>query len=241
MFPYFGSKRTLAKYYPRPVYNRIIEPFAGSAAYSLKHFEHEVTLIEKYDVIVNIWKWLQEASTADVLGLPRLEPGDDLRKIMEPGPARDFMAYLTQIQSAHRTYVMAGGTAKRELAGRIKSAAGNLYKIRHWKIRQGDYTNLPNVPATWFIDPPYQYGGDNYILGNKELDYAALAAWARSRFGQVIVCENTRADWMEFSPMRGIRTIAGTEDTTEAIWSNLPTDYDLRQSDFFSTFTSIDT
>ncbi|KKK76293.1 hypothetical protein LCGC14_2865080, partial [marine sediment metagenome] len=37
MWPYFGSKQSLVKYYPAPEYSDIIEPFAGSAKYSLKY------------------------------------------------------------------------------------------------------------------------------------------------------------------------------------------------------------
>lgn len=35
MFYYYGRKKQLAKLYPKPNYSVIIEPFAGSAAYSL--------------------------------------------------------------------------------------------------------------------------------------------------------------------------------------------------------------
>ena len=35
MFYYYGRKKQIAKYYPKPNFNTIIEPFAGSAAYSL--------------------------------------------------------------------------------------------------------------------------------------------------------------------------------------------------------------
>lgn len=239
MWPYFGSKHSFAKYYPRPLYDRIIEPFAGSARYSLRHFEHDIMLVDRYEVIVNIWRWLQQASEADILSLPILEPGEDLRDIKTlDEPARDLLAFLTQIQSAHRTYIQAAGSARRDLPKRIRYIAKNLYKVRHWRVYCGDYHEISNQPATWFIDPPYQYGGEAYIEGNKSLDYAELAAWCRSREGQSIVCENTRADWMDFKPMRrnsGVKHI-----TTEALWSNLQTQYDYRQMDFFPRFASID-
>ena len=35
MFYYYGRKKQIAKCYPKPNFNTIIEPFAGSAAYSL--------------------------------------------------------------------------------------------------------------------------------------------------------------------------------------------------------------
>jgi len=37
MFYYYGAKNLLSKHYPEPVFDTIIEPFAGSAAYSCYH------------------------------------------------------------------------------------------------------------------------------------------------------------------------------------------------------------
>jgi len=39
-----------------------------------------------------------------------------------------------------------------------------------------------------------------------------------SRNGQVIVCENTKADWMDFKPLKKMKGSLHT--TTEAIWTN---------------------
>ena len=41
---------------------------------------------------------------------------------------------------------------------RYKNIANQLENIRHWKIIHGSYEDLENVEATWFIDPPYQFG-----------------------------------------------------------------------------------
>lgn len=35
MWSYYGTKKKIAKYYPSPQYDKIIEPFAGAAQYSL--------------------------------------------------------------------------------------------------------------------------------------------------------------------------------------------------------------
>lgn len=40
-FPYYGSKWSLGPLYPAPRHDRIIEPFAGSACYSLHHPERD--------------------------------------------------------------------------------------------------------------------------------------------------------------------------------------------------------
>ena len=54
-------------YYPPPKNVKIIEPFAGSAKYSLKYWQNDVILVDKYDVVINIWKWLQQCSKSDIM------------------------------------------------------------------------------------------------------------------------------------------------------------------------------
>lgn len=65
MFYYYGRKKQIAKYYPLPNYNIIVEPFAGSAAYSLysNYWNRDVILIEKDEKVVNIWEWLINEAT----------------------------------------------------------------------------------------------------------------------------------------------------------------------------------
>jgi len=109
--------------------------------------------------------------------------------------------------------------------------AKNLFKIRHWEIQQGDHTDIPQQTATWFIDPPYQVGGHKYSMGNGAIDFTHLAQWCKSRVGQVIVCENIKADWLPFWPMRKLS--GAYSKTTEAIWSNYRTGYEATQLDLF--------
>lgn len=54
MWSYYGSKTKLVDLYPPPKFDKIIEPFAGTAKYSMKYWENDVILIEKYDVVYNI-------------------------------------------------------------------------------------------------------------------------------------------------------------------------------------------
>ena len=76
MWGYYGSKSKVANKYPKPIHDKIIEPFAGTAQYSLLYWEKEVHLIEKYEVIVNLWKWLQNCTPNDILGIRRLKFGE---------------------------------------------------------------------------------------------------------------------------------------------------------------------
>jgi hypothetical protein len=95
--------------------------------------------------------------------------------------------------------------------------------IRHWRVTEGDYTKSPDVRATWFVDPPYILAGKDYRSGcsSKNLDYATLGAWCKSRKGQVMVCENAGASWLPFKTFRTIRGANGTRRTgvsEEVIW-----------------------
>ena len=64
-------------------------------------------------------------------------------------------------------------------------------------------------------------------ISNKKINFTELGEWCKSRNGQVIVCENTKADWLPFKPM--IEMQGAMFKTTEAIWSNHKTAYDDEQ------------
>ena len=104
----------------------------------------------------------------------------------------------------------------------------NLHKIRHWKVIEESYEKIDNENVTWFIDPPYQFGGHEYKCSNKSIDFVKLSEWCKTRNGQIIVCENTKADWLPFKPMIDMQ--GAMFKTTEAIWSNYETNYDCVQS-----------
>lgn len=96
--------------------------------------------------------------------------------------------------------------------------ASQVTKIRHWKLFEGSYDSVPDVEATWFIDPPYQEAGTQYVFGSQMLDFKTLGEWCQSRRGQTVVCENVGADWLPFRPWRVIQSTTGV--SKEAIWTN---------------------
>jgi len=228
MFSYYGSKSKIVDYYPPPKYGKIIEPFAGSARYSIKYFDRDITLIDKYDVIVDVWNYLKNATESDILGLPKMKTGDSIDNYNLSDIERKFMGFIVQSSSGMRRTV---SPFIRDTTKPLKEISKQLYKIRHWNIYLGDYCNLPNEEQTWFIDPPYQFGGGDYKEGNKNINFETLAGWCKSRNGQVIVCENTKAKWMPFLPMIDMKGCAFK--TTEAIWSNMETNYEYQQQSLF--------
>jgi 16S rRNA G966 N2-methylase RsmD len=139
---------------------------------------------------------------------------------------KKFFGFITQAGSTGERYSV-GTMQGVNVDADLKKIAKQLYKIRHWEIKLGSYDELENVEATWFIDPPYEFGGHEYKCSNKNIDFDKLAEWCKERNGQAIVCENTKATWLPFKPMKEMQ---GTMfKTTEAIWSNLKTNYDNEQ------------
>lgn len=228
MWPYYGGKFSIAKMYPHPKYDLIIEPFAGTAQYSLLHFQKDVVLCDKWKVIIDIWKWLQQCSKDDILKLPRLKQGDRLSSLNLSSEEKLFMGFIIGQGQSPRDKASPMATTYRpnRINYALHKTANQLFKIKHWKFIHGSYECLGNIQATWFIDPPYQHGGEVYVTGNK-LDYPILAEWCMSRNGQSIVCENSQADWMKFYPVR--KMYGTTRTTIEVMWSNLPHGFQMIQ------------
>jgi site-specific DNA-adenine methylase len=230
MFSYYGSKSKIVDYYPPPKHGRVIEPFAGSARYALKYFYKQITLVDKYEVIVNTWKWLQQCSPNDIKKLPVMKIGETLDNYNLTTDEKIFMGFIVQqgttgLRKTVSSYAVDG------IATQLNNVATQLFKIKEWEIKLGCYKDIENVEATWFIDPPYQFGGHEYKHSNKKINFVELAEWCRKRNGQAIVCENTKADWLPFKPMVDMQGAAFK--TTEAIWSNIPTNYDNVQQSLF--------
>lgn len=231
MFSYYGSKSKVVSYYPVPKYGKIIEPFAGSARYALKYWDREVLLVDKYDVVVDIWNYLKQCSREDILGLPKLTVGTVISDLNISDIERKFLGMIAGIASVSpRNKVSPFAVIQNGRKNKMIAIADNLFKIKHWEIKLGNYTMIENEAATWFIDPPYQFGG-GYKFG--DMDFPKLKEWILSRQGQVIACENTKATWMNFKPMKELAGAMGR--TTEAIWSNVETQYDFTQQILFNS------
>lgn len=206
MFYYYGRKKQIARHYPDPAYGIIIEPFAGAAAYSLygDRWMRDVLLIEKDPRVAQIWRWLIESATPEAIrALPELKVGEKSSEFLHIVHAATKMAF--KYKTIKVTPVLARNW---EISKRIM--ASNLHKVKHWAIVCGDYTEAPNVEATWFIDPPYKSNpGMGYDFSSHLLDYYSLAEWVLLRKGEVICCEGAYGDYLPFRPLLTLPGVAG--------------------------------
>jgi hypothetical protein len=233
MWSYYGSKTKIAALYPKPKYHKIYEPFAGTAKYSLLYFDNDVTLIDAYEPIVKIWHWLQSCSKKDILSLPILKKGESIKDIKFDCEGQAlFMGYMVGRGLSRPQFKVSPFVASEKqyhFEFSYKRIAADLFKIKHWKIIHADYASIKNDKCTWFVDPPYQFGGERYPCN--EIDFLSLGRWCRSRSGQVIVCENMKANWMEFNPLKRIQ--GSLYKSTEAIWTNYHTQLQNTQIELF--------
>lgn len=206
MFYYYGRKKQIAKHYPSPHYDVIVEPFAGAAAYSLHtdNWRKQIILIEKDKRVAEIWDWLiNEATPSQIKNMPDLKPGEKSSEFLHIIHAATKMAF--KYKTIKVTPVLARNW---EISKRIFSE--NLDKVSHWQIICGDYSIAPDIEATWFIDPPYKGDpGMGYHHSSAEINYDALAAWALKRQGEVVFCEGLYGDYLPFKSLLDLKGIAG--------------------------------
>lgn len=206
MFYYYGRKKQIAKHYPSPNFDVIIEPFAGSAAYSLygNNWKKRVILIEKDERVAGVWRWLISEATPDTIkNLPDVKVGEKSSEFLHIIHAATKMAF--QYRTIKVTPVLARNW---EISKRCM--AENLFKVKHWEIKRGDYSEAPDLEATWFIDPPYKEdSGEGYRFSSRLIDYEKLARWAKERKGEIIFCEGNRGDYLPFQPLLDLKGVAG--------------------------------
>jgi hypothetical protein len=201
LFYYYGRKKAHAKRYPRPEHDTIIEPFAGSAAYSLHgdHWSRRVILYDISERVCLVWRYLLQASPADIGALPEPPPGTNLHdyKLLSQ-EERELIGFHAAVGKPTPRNVV---TEFNRWGPGKKYIVDNLHKIKHWEVHHASYDTCAFArPATWFIDPPYQHAGTVYP-GQYRLDYAELARWYRRRKGLVIVCGGTDDDWLPFDAL----------------------------------------
>lgn len=228
MFYYYGRKKQIARHYPKPFFDLIVEPFAGAAAYSLhgNNWKKQVILIEKDRRVAEIWRWLiEEATPFKIQTLPNLRVGQKSSEFLHILHAATKMAF--KYKTIKVTPVLERNW---EISKRVM--AENVHKVKHWQLIAGDYTLAPNAEATWFIDPPYKSNpGNGYAHGSAAINYAELAKWIHSRDGELICCEGEFGDYLPFRTLLTLPGVAGKKSDEKI--SYRPSRECRRQRDLF--------
>lgn len=222
---YYGGKWRNAPHYPPPEHDVIVEPFAGAAGYSLRYPDRQVILVDKSPIIAGIWRYLIRATSAEILALPDIPEGgtvDDIDACQEVRWLAGFWCNDGAASPRKSTTAWSKRPGRGWTAHNRKRLAGQVERIRHWTIIEGDYTAATDVDATWMVDPPYSTKAGSYYK-EQPSDFAALGEWCRTRRGFVMVCEQDGADWLPFNPLASFQSTSSQGDlrrTSEVIWLN---------------------
>ncbi len=176
-FPYYGSKWNVARYYPKPDYDLVIEPFAGSAGYSLYYGSPRVRLFDKDPILVGVWSYLLRVTSKEIFALPDLlTVGDSVDNYDLPQEAKWLIGFWLNRGSASpkksrtaysartdRSQLTWGPRAKARIIEQLGALSG-------WSIELGGYEGAQDEEATWFVDPPYVEKGKFYR--HNQVDYA---------------------------------------------------------------------
>jgi hypothetical protein len=226
-FTYFGGKWRTAPKYPSPVHSLLIEPFAGSAGYSLRHPAHSVKLYDLDERVIGVWQYLIGTNSDQIRGLPlEVENVNDLAICQE---ARWLIGFWLNKGAAGPRLTpgawMRSGIRPNSCWGEVirERIASQVPAIRHWKAEVSHYLDVPTHHATWFIDPPYDHASGR-LYREKVLDFTELGTWCRNLKGQVIVCERQGADWLPFEVVpwkhKALEGSRGKATSAEAVWIN---------------------
>lgn len=187
-FTYFGGKFRIALKYPQPVSRTtIIEPFAGSAGFSVRNYYQDINLYDVDEKIVGVWEYLIKSRSSEISRLPLVVENVNYLKI--PQEAKWLIGF----------WLNKGCTGPMITPGKWMRdgwRADSVWGIKHWTITHCSYQNIPDQRAYWFIDPPYHHSGKAYRY--HDINYAELSQWCLSRRGLSIVCEQRGARWLPF-------------------------------------------
>lgn len=219
---YYGGKFRIAGMYPAPAHNLIVEPFAGGAGYALRHYKHKVMLFEANQDLVDMWQWLISATSDDVMALPT--EFTHLDELDVPRGAKVLIGFclntgvVTPCKTRSKWAKEYSTTAQFWGDKRRARIAAQVGEIKHWECyKVQNYFQVPDLKATWFIDPPYKAQGIHYPHGSDQIDYSILANWCLGRRGEIIVCEQEGAKWLPWTHSKSVKANAKTKRSAE-VW-----------------------
>lgn len=227
-FSFYGGKWRAAPRYPAPLHGSIVEPFAGSAGYSVRYYDRDITLVDADPLIAGLWDYLIHVPSSEIRRLPAVVEHVD--EMSAPQEARWLVGFwlnkgmyapcLTPSKWMREQHGKDGRLNTYWGEGVRDRIASQVENIRHWRIINGQYEAAPFIEATWFIDPPYNCeAGRRYK--RQVHSYVMLAKFCRTRPGQIIVCEKEGADWLPFKPFMDIKSLEGKHGhgkSPEVIW-----------------------
>lgn len=216
LFKWFGSKWSSSRYYPPPAFETVVEPYAGSAGYALRHAAgHRVIIAERDPHLRQLWRWLISDATAQaILDIPLdVEVGRDIRTLgLSDGQALLLKTWQRTNNVGNCWTVSAWGSKPGQWTPNTRQRVAEEFSaVRRWIVADSAeelFATPPSVPATWFVDPPYQF---NYRYKARTFSYDDLAEKidAISKIpGQVVVCEarcprtGEAPAWLPFTDFR---------------------------------------
>lgn len=226
-FGYYGSKHRMSIHYESPAFDTIIEPFAGSAGYSVLHHTKKVRLYDLNDEVCALWEYLIAATPEMIMKIPLIAPKRS-RHDLDCSPEEKMLIgfWLGKGDSYARDFLSPRGIERHEIHSDAwgkkcrRRLARQVSLIKHWTIEQKSYADIDtDIEATWHIDPPYQVKGMRYPNGSRDIDFEHLGKWCKSLSGQVMVCESGGADWLPFEPFKEVNGVMNTA-SKEVVWLN---------------------
>ncbi len=210
-FTFFGGKYRAAPRYPRPKHKIIIEPFAGSAGYALRYPHHWVWINDIDPIIAGLWSYLVKVRAEEIRKLPIAV--QHVSEVKGPPEARYLIGFwlnkgMTAPCNVPSKWMRDGWRPNSQWGEVIRERiASQVDVIRHWRVTNRSYSELPGTKATWFVDPPYEVSGRRYRY--RDIDYEDLGRWCRQRRGQLMVCEQEGAEWLPFRPFGEFKALEG--------------------------------
>lgn len=224
-FPFYGSKWRIAKLYGAPTPGcTVVEPFAGSASYSVFWEPQKVLLADLDPIIVGVWDYLIRSSDREILSLPILPAGasvDDFRLCQE---AKWLIGFWVNRGSAtpKKTFTyFSSRTEKKQLVWGEKARlriASQVGAIKHWKVCCCDWYEVESSPDSfWFVDPPYSSGAGRHYRFN-QIDFRLLSFWCRD-LPKGVVCGGPGETWLPFQELVNAKTNSRSSITSRDCFS----------------------
>ncbi len=183
-----------------------------------------MVLCDKDPVIAAVWKFLVKATRKEIERIPDLGAGDSVDDLKIPEEAKWLVGFWVNratsrprktpskwMRDGIRPGSFWGARVRRTIADQVDA-------IKHWKVHECSYEECPVVgPATWFIDPPYQGAGKHYRHSSESSISRGSQSGACERKGQVIVCENAGATWLDFEELADVKTTRAQRRSKEVV------------------------